>query len=384
VETSITVPAGYVAIANGRLQRRETRGNEVTFVYKAEQPSKYFSMLIARLNGDFTRDSIVPIHAFYYSIDKKAAEQFTQAADAILRFYSDYFGPYPYTNLNLVLRPIAEPGGHSPATTAIVNRVFTFLQIRFRKDPLYVPEFPTFILAHELAHQWWGQAVGWRTYQDQWLSEGFAQFAAWEYIRSVHGDKSGMQLGRTFFDWVEDKTYAGPIVLGVRLGHLTEDSTAFSALVYNKGAYVLYMLKNWMGEKAFTAALREFYSAYKFRLAAIEDFFDVAQRHSREDLSPFFRQWLFRWEIPSVTWTETRNRQDSSLVLTLRFSQPAENFYHLKIPVEVKSKDGQVLEFIAMLDQPEKELDFVIPFTPASVSIDPARENLMKASERNH
>ncbi|HJZ13231.1 MAG TPA: M1 family aminopeptidase, partial [Acidobacteriota bacterium] len=374
-EITITVPSEYTAIANGAFQKREIQGKMASHSYKLDSPAKYFSFLAGRLGGHISLESIVPIDVYYYTIDKKAAAQFAENADDILRFYSGYFGKYAYGNLNVILRPMQEPGGHSPANVAIVNRVFSFWQQSFRRDPLYIPEFPMFVLAHELAHQWWGQAVGWRNYQDQWLSEGFAQYAAWEYIASRHGDKGRQQLLNVFLDWIEKKSYAGPITLGVRLGHMTNDPKAFSAVVYNKGAYVLNMLRNWMGAEAFTAALQEFYTTFQFKLATIDDFSKIAQRHSKDDLNPFFEQWLYRWQIPSVTWRQ--NHDESARLLHLHFEQPENNFFQLKVPVEVKSGDGKSIELIAVLDQAQKDFDFQLPFAPASVTIDPSRENLM-------
>jgi len=374
VEISVSVPSDYSVITNGKLVQMETKGEQSVYSFASENPVKYFSLLVGRLNGHFSYDSIVPIDVYYYSIDRKAAEDFAKDADRILRFYSGYFGPYPYGNLTLVLRPFQEPGGHAPASVAILNRVFTFFQSRFRKDPLFIPEFPNFLLAHELAHQWWGQGVGWRDYQDQWLSEGFAQFAAWEFIRHTEGDKGFTQLARTFTRWVEDKTYAGPIVLGARLGHLTGDPRAFSAVIYNKGAYVLNMLKNWMGPEEFRKCLADYYQQYRFRFAGIPEFTAIAQRHSTEDLTPFFDQWLRRWDLPVID-SETKLEGNT---IRLSFHQPKESFFLLKVPVYANSQDGKTYQTSVLVDAPDKEVEITIPFPPQTVAIDPLRENLVR------
>jgi hypothetical protein len=263
VNVTISVPSDYAAISNGELTKMEKKDGRSVYSYTCEQPVKYFSLLVGRINSSISFESIVPMNIFFYSLDRANAQQQGESADRILRFYENYFGKYPYSSLNLALRPSQELGGHAPATFVVANRVFTFVQARFARDPLYVPEYPDFFLAHEIAHQWWGQAVGWRTYRDQWLSEGFAHFAAAEYIRSVHGDRAWIKLSRIFYSWVESKTEAGPLWLGSRLGHLTEDPQAFTALLYNKGAYTLFMLKNWMGAKKFAECLVDFFNNYR-------------------------------------------------------------------------------------------------------------------------
>lgn len=382
VQTTIRVPAGYAAIANGTLVKLEEHSDSNVYMYSSDLPVKYFSMLVGRLRGTLTRDSIVPIKAYFYDIDRSNAAKQAEKADQILRFYSNYFGRYPYRNLNLALRPATEPGGHAPAGIVIANRVYSYMKMRFERDPLWIPAYPDFLLAHEIAHQWWGQAVGWRNYRDQWLSEGFAQFAAAEYIRSAYGDKAWVKISEEFTDWIDEKTDAGPLVLGTRLGHLTDDPRAFSALLYNKGAYVLNMLKNWMGADNFKQCLMEFYTLYQFKRAGLNDFIQVAQRHSPDNLSTFFEQWLYGWKVPNVVWSWSSSGTADAPAVKIQFHQPPEQYFHLKIPVEVSNKSGQIFRIQALVDQPDSEIELDLPFVPARVVVDPLHENLMNASAR--
>ncbi len=378
VEASITVPENYAAIINGVRTSTDssTKGN-TTFSYKCLLPAKYFSLFVGRLDSHLQFDSVVPIDVYFLSLDKTAALDYASAADRILRFYSGYFGTYPYQNFAVVLRPIHQPGGHAPATVAIVNRVFKFFQRKFAKDPLHIPEYPHFLLAHEIAHQWWGQTVGWKTYRDQWLSEGFAQFAAWEYMRHQYGDEVWKKLADTFQQWVEEKSYAGPLILGARLGHITDDPQAFSALLYNKGAFTLSMLKNWMGDENFARCLSEFFESYQFRRTGIEEFQLVAQKYSTEDLEPFFKQWLYGWEIPEISWTS----RTAELKLIMTFHQNQDALYKLKIPIVAKSESGKTFRFLASVEKKHEEVTFELPFTPASLEIDPLHEVLMKVNQ---
>jgi Peptidase family M1 domain len=378
VQATVTVPENYAAIMNGQQTGTEKGKGTRTFSFQCKLPAKYFSLFVGRLDQRLTFQSVVPIDVYFLSLDKKAAEEYAKAADRILRFYSKYFGDYPYQNLAIVLRPIQQPGGHAPATVAIVNRVFKFFQKKFARDPLYLPDYPHFVLAHEIAHQWWGQTVGWRTYHDQWLSEGFAQFAAWEYMRQQYGEATWKKLGKIFQEWVEEKSYAGPLILGARLGHITDDPQAYSALLYNKGAYTLNMLKEWMGEENFKKLLREFFEAYQFRRVGIDEFISLAQQHTEEDLKPFFRQWLYWWDVPDVRWTTQVEGAD----LKINFKQLQQNSYFLKIPVQARSTSGQAFRFIASVEKPEQLVTVKLPFAPAAVEVDPLRETLMKTETR--
>ncbi len=381
LQISISVPTEYAAISNGELKTTEEFEGRTVYTYLCDQPVKYFSLLIGRITSSITFKSIVPMSVIFYSLDRTYAREQAELADRILRFYGNYFGSYPYSSLNIVLRPAPEPGGHAPATFVIFNRVFTFVKGKTAKDPLYFADYPEFFLAHEIAHQWWGQAVGWRSYRDQWLSEGFAHFAAAEYVRSVRGDDAWLKLSRIFYSWVENKTNAGPIWLGSRLGHLTQDPQAFSALLYNKGAYVLIMLKNWMGPENFTACLKDFFEKYKHTKASIEDFRKIAQHHFSGDLDPFFDQWLSRWDIPEVKWNYSVHQDKSDVVMNLRFKQSSSPPYVLKLPVVATDSAGKEFRTEVVLDKATQDIQLHLPINPVRVQIDPMRENLVKLSQ---
>ena len=145
------------------------------------------------------------------------------------------------------------PGGHAPGYFAMINNPPPVSPYNWRNDPAAFQGFPEFFLAHELAHQWFGQAVGWKNYHEQWLSEGFAQYFAALYAKERRGEGAFRDVLRQFRRWAMEDSDQGPIYLGYRLGHIKGESTVFRALVYNKGAAVLHMLRRLLGDEAFFA-----------------------------------------------------------------------------------------------------------------------------------
>ena len=169
--------------------------------------------------------------------------------------------------------------------------------------------YPSFFIAHELAHQWWGQAVGWKNYHEQWLSEGFAQYFAALYAERERGPEQFASVLRQMRRWAIDTSPQGPVYLGYRLGHIKADGRVFRALVYNKGAMVLHMLRRLMGDEAFFAGLRDFYATWRYQKAGTDDFRVSMEKAGGQPLDRFFDRWIYGSAIPTVQLlVESRRR----------------------------------------------------------------------------
>ena len=114
-------------------------------------------------------------------------------------------------------------------------------------------DYPTFFLAHEVAHQWWGHAVGWKNYHEQWISEGFAQYFAALYAEKDLDASVLPNMLRQMRRTAIAQSTQGPIYLGYRLGHIRADERVFRSIIYNKAAMVLHMLRQLVGDEAFFA-----------------------------------------------------------------------------------------------------------------------------------
>ncbi len=141
-----------------------------------------------------------------------------QSAEDILRFYTALMGDAPYAAAAIALIENDLPGGHSPAYFALVNEPPPPVTPTWREDPAAFIGFPDFFLAHELAHQWWGQAIGWKNYHEQWLAEGFAQYFAAMYAQKTRGERVFLDMLRQFHRWSIDQSPQGPVYLGIPAG----------------------------------------------------------------------------------------------------------------------------------------------------------------------
>ena len=173
---------------------------------------------------------------------------------------------------------------------AALNSPVPGTRYSWRNDPVAFLGFPEFFIAHELAHQWWGQAVGWRNYHEQWLSEGVAQYFAALYANHAHGDRAFVDMLRQFRKWAMAESDEGPISLGYRLGHIRGEPRVFRALVYNKGAAVLHMLRRLVGDDSFFRGLRRFYEEHKFKKAGTDDLRRAMEAETGRPLDRFFER----------------------------------------------------------------------------------------------
>ena len=213
----------------------------------------------------------------------------------------------------------------------------------FRNDPAMFTNFPEFYIAHEIAHQWWGQAVGWKNYHEQWLSEGFAQYFAALYARERRGEPTFRDVLRQFRRWAMDQSDQGAVYLGYRLGHIKGDSRVFRALVYNKGASVLHMLRRLMGDEAFFRGLRRYYAENRFKKAGTEDLQRAMEAEVRTDRS------IASSSAGSISRRfracDTRTTVEGQ-ELVVRFEQIGD-VYDIPVTVTLQSGDKNVDEVVA-------------------------------------
>jgi hypothetical protein len=335
----IAVPAGLDVVATGRpTAPPETDRGRRVFTFEAAEPVRYLACVISRFTELDPRDVDMPggepMTLLAHANPRQAGRGRAMMADAadMLAFYASLAGGAPYPSLTLAVAESDRPGGHSPPYFALVHQIMPTTDLVWRHDPVNFDGFPNYFLAHEVAHQWWGHAVGWKNYHEQWISEGFAQYFAALYAERQRGAGAFASVLRQMRQTAMAASDQGPVYLGYRLGHLRNDNGVFRALVYNKGAMVLHMLRRLVGDEAFFGGLRTFYAEWQFRKAGTDDFRQVMERASGRDLSRFFETWIYGASIPQVTFRsqvrndlaelrfETREPVDAAIAVTILYA----------------------------------------------------------------
>jgi hypothetical protein len=303
-----------------------------------------------------------------------------------MNYFSAIFGAYPYPRLSGVFHPMRFGQGFAtllliPNTDRSTKYTFSFI-------------------AHETAHQWWGNIVAWRSYRDQWLSEGFAEYSGVLYTNLRDKPKAGRELLNEMRRSLKDPprtltgvgrgklTDVGPIILGSRL--ITRETLgAYQTLIYNKGGLVLRMLHFLFTDptsgdgQAFFDMMSDFVKRYHDRWATTENFVAVANEHfvrtplarkyGLRDLNWFFQQWVYETHLPSYKMVYSMADQgDGSVMIkgnVLQENAPDEWFMPLPLVFQFEGGQGARGTVHAMGKQTPFEIR--LPQRPRKVELDP-------------
>ena len=353
------------------------------FLFEADRPARYFACAISRFSAVTTTpldirsaprtgdgDGATTMSLFVQANPRQGskARNLAERSTAILEYYASILGDAPYPSFTLAVAEAELPGGHSPPYFAVLNQTLPMSPLVWRNDPVSFDNYPSFFLAHELAHQWWGQAVGWKNYHEQWLSEGLSQYFATLYAGKERGGDLMSNLMRQMRRWAVDQSAQGPVYLGYRLGHIKGEGRVFRAVVYNKAAVVLHMLRRLLGDEAFFSGLRRFYADWRFRKAGTEDFRAVMERTAGRDLRPFFEAWIYGTAVPELRFSY---RIDASSAV-VRFEHRRE-VAPVPVTVTITYATGEVESVVVLVL--EKEAEQTIPLKGPVRTIEANRDN---------
>jgi hypothetical protein len=287
---------------------------------------------------------------------------------AAMKFFTSVFGPLPINRFYAT----EIPAGHGEAFPGMIN--LSYVTFAPNRDD----GFDEFFRGHEVAHQWWGIGVDYATYHDRWISEGFSSFCGLWFLQTRRGDNKRYfdQLERYRADIMVRRNDALPVWLGHRVA-TARTGDDYSAIVYDKGAWVLHMLRmltldlQTMKEDRFSAIMREFYQTYAGGRASTEDFRRIVEKHVGTDMRWFFDQWIYRFAIPTyrVAWRSVAQADGSQRVrLRVRQENVSPDFM-MYVPVTVDLGNNRLARARVRITGASSEIDFPVPLPSAPKAV---------------
>ncbi len=370
VEFVVTAPDHYRVVSNGERVEEIALPDELRLTHwSAATPLPTKVMVIGAARFAIRQEEMqggIPVESWVYPQDSIPGFHDFAVADDILGFFASWIGPYSFEKLANV-QSTTRYGGMENAGA-----------IFYQEDAIDGTGNNESLLAHEIAHQWFGDAVTEADWRHLWLSEGFATYFASLYLESVYGRgrlQAEMDQARDLALAFQRWNPAAPLVDTT----VTDPNELLNANTYKKGAWVLHMLRYALGDEAFRQSVQAFYRAYRNGNALTEDFQRVAEEVSGQDLDWFFRQWVYESGYPRLSGAWRYDATGKRLTITLKQTQPGGRLF--RMPVEVAIDTGAATRLEVMnIGEEHQTFSFPLAAPPRSVTLDPNDWLLMEAT----
>ena len=357
---AVDVPAGWRAVANGALVGVDTlNSGRTVWHWRTVHKIPVYTMVIGA--GPLTVTPIpgaVPQSLWTFAPDSAFAGDVPfRRVQQVLDVLEELIGPFPYEKLAHVQSSTRFGGMEN--SSAIFYTENGYAERRMGEG----------VVAHETAHQWFGDAVTEYDWHHLWLSEGFASYfnpVFYEVIGEHETFREGMESAKRRYLASDDVEQ--PVI------DIQEDSL-FGLLNrnnYQKGAWILHMLRRTVGDSAFFGGVREYYATFRDSTALSSDLLAVMERHTDRPLRGFFEQWLLQPGYPQLRVTWDHDAERGEVVIRLAQIQPERwGAFELPVPVEVVV-GGERIRGTARFDgRRDAEIRIRVPGVPTDVLIDP-------------
>jgi aminopeptidase N len=340
-EFNVTVhaPEKYEVVANGVLVREAIeKGGTKVHQYESNIPLPVKVMVVGIADlviQNFTEVNGIQVSGAVYPQNQTKALYDLKLSPDILKFYCDLFGKYPFEKL-MGVQSTTMFGGMENAGC-----------IFYDEHALDGKRSSETLLAHEIVHQWFGNSASETDWSHLWLSEGFATYFTNVYIerkKGIEAFKNQLKSDRNRV--VHFNGYFNEPLVDQNTTLLME---LLNANAYQKGGWVLHMLRRKMGDEAFFSGIRQYYANHQFANASSDDFKKVMATASGQNLDAFFQQWVYTAGLPALDVEGKQN--GSNYTITLRQVQKG-NTFQFPILVKLVLKNGQSIEKV--MDVTEK------------------------------
>lgn len=356
-----SLPQEYRLATNGRLIGEEISDSIYRCAYEGEHPMATYLFAIHIFPYSVwhrEREDGTPIEVYYYPRD--SARVFTDFARVplIVDYFETLFGEYPFEKIGYAECPVFSGWG------AMENQTM----ISFGDRLIDGRRTYESVVAHELSHQWFGDAITIADWRDFWLNEGFAQYAELLFIEHFYPALFAPTIDELRNDFFEHEPTEGRFPLydpEVYLGYT----------VYYKGALVLHTLRFVLGDSLFFTALKNYYYTYRYRNVTTDSFMVVCENTSGISLRWFFEEWVYSAGYPELEYY-FRNVEDTTKIYIRQIQRDAPIF---RLPLEVKlvgSEESAI--FRVWIAESVESLAFVPGFYVTDVVLDPNSWILMK------
>jgi len=365
-EFLVTAPAHYQVVSNGLLVEETDLDNGFRLTHwKQSVPIApwLYVLGVARFAVqyvDYFDNKSIQTWVFHQDRDAGFYD-FAEPTKKVLEFFSSYVGPFSYEKLANIQSNAS--GGGMEAASAIMysdNSVVGDRNIRWRN-----------VVIHELAHQWFGNAVTEYDWDDVWLSEGFATYFTLLFIEHEYGHDefiAGLQSSKQRVDDFYEKNPEYRIVHD----NLNDMSKVTSSQTYQKGSWTLHMLRGVVGTENFWKGIKSYYKKYQNVNANTADFKREMEEASGQDLSKFFDQWLYKPGTLKLDGTWQYSSKSKEFSINLNQVQKDGSLFTMPIEVAIFFKDQSQPEIKTLkIDQKLNAFTFKVESEPVKIILDP-------------
>jgi aminopeptidase N len=370
-----TVPQGLYAVSNGRLVARVKGADDgpdkglETFRWRHEYPCETYAITLdvapyVVVESKLKIDGLEkPLDYIYYVLPEDAEKAELQFADVprIVQVYSEAFGPFPFPESKFGLVEVPFFGMEHSTAVAYGSSFPAWCKLHDQKDR-FAPsnDYYDYILVHEVAHEWWGNAVSAGDWSDFWLHEGFATYAEGLYVERTQGREVADKW------WQKSRTPV-PKKGSLYRGKGSDSKQAYSNILYYKGAWVLHTLRDFVDDDpAWFKTLRDFNLAFRYRNAMTGDFRALLEKNTERKWGQFFDEWFYGSGYPLVDGKVFVC--DTKLALEIDVKSTTDTPFHVPLDLEW-TEDSKPKATRVMLAPEHNAVEIMCEFAPRDVKV---------------